>query len=1524
MRNRTSFFSLSTVTALASAFLLGGCAVMRIDVDVYKGPLANDEIVQLQQFQSMAPGMFEVMVQLRDQFEWGELPVWQCEDGRAQMRRPGESRFGKTTIEFADCPPGYKRRAMDSNQVFTHPKAVQVNAILKLFEDKKVSEATRLSAAIDEAIRKYRSALNVFDPRESDYRRWKHLERAMRSTEDFLKSVGKDPVKDREVGEAYELFKSRFRRLLDPLNAPCRTKSGTCNWRSVNFYLRDRNVHEGIAEAYTALQECLSENAIEHPAVEKSDNVRFQEIISPIPPRHRTVFSEDLAGQEVKHFPNSDFHSARWIDRYADILYGTKYPGKLQSFAKNQDKKKLFIAAVSDIARSYFEARSAMRELWELGVRGLSRHSEFGGTRLQKQQIRDALAELVSTVTNPRRLAIATLTQDANDDARKEVLQILHPWPSTVFLDSRYDYEIATDRLKKALKESPNRNAISIRALDSALISSFDIHKLNTEQLSRFVPTQMPPALQFEYQDKASRKFGVTRGLSADIHVIIETALPDLSADLTNAAGSGGLANGRPEKGIFSLIDDVIRERQRYRRCRGQLCEARAKQDSNIARDELSQGLIHFAQKVSAIANHDTLLPEPENEGIIPITSISGVGPRVRKAFVPALQAIGNTFLIQADELEARARHEKKLEERRIPGELARAFSLSGNSRETFDNLLLDLNNRVSQLEEQVTKFAEAEQNEAAVLEAIEESISDLTKLQGENTSAREEAQRKLNASNATATPAVFAFRTLTGNAEYVTDSFVTPEQLITIIRDQNAINKHLGGLAKEISIDEVKQHIVIWLEGDAARGIVSQINPSHAASPRHHRLTETRAFFKNRSSHIAGSGKLARDKAVTSVITSLTQDYLDAVALVQGAEAVVFDATVRERNSTNQLESAQTTQKKQLAKQKNRTSEDNDLDARLKRIKDTISVAMASRNEVVANAEKLGVDKEPSAVFALLKQLVNNQAAKAKVAAEQTEPQLTDDERKLKEAERKKLEHAAKTLAAYQLPTGQAQVTSLPDRMNDGDQRDVLDDLIAALHYSDIEAERSGQAARAKSVQAALKKAYEYRASMVYIRPASAYLRSSYASSTYQDDPGLGWRNMLDRHGTRALPFRIGEAFSNLDTRTLEIQSELDKQFWQNINSVRVGGGGITNYALIKDDIGNWAIKSYSANPEPIIKAAQSLAMFNLGGSLDTNLLRVNELRANPNRSAGEQEELNLLTERTTGGGPALKRLFEHHEQRYVEKTDMQLQSFAAAVKDTTLQKRVQDAWTQSLQGGDDEAFRQSLLTLPDNDDAIKEANKTLTEAGSLPALSAGDDVNDLKKKRQEREKAAVKMGKNMVTALGHVNSYRSKLLSEAGLIIEKKVKENRGQMTAASTTIKSIEKSIAEQETTEKNLMAALADLRALTPDDTDPQRASFDAKIAELEGKLTVLGTELAANKEKLALEQSALATAKAQFALREIQLQKISADANRIVGGVILEVTRGRQAAMAAFEQAILFIGDAPDASGDPLLRVGQQQ
>jgi hypothetical protein len=129
----------------------------------------------------------------------------------------------------------------------------------------------------------------------------------------------------------------------------------------------------------------------------------------------------------------------------------------------------------------------------------------------------------------------------------------------------------------------------------------------------------------------------------------------------------------------------------------------------------------------------------------------------------------------------------------------------------------------------------------------------------------------------------------------------------------------------------------------------------------------------------------------------------------------------------------------------------------------------------------------------------------------------------------------------------------------------------------------------------AVLEQATEFRAGMIYLRPASSYLRSSYAASTLQSDEGNVWKNMLQEQLFHGIPL-IGGLNTDPKTETL---SEIDKDSWQNINSVRVAGIFKVNYVIAKDDIGNWYVKSFSSDPTNVFNSMAGLAKYATGGSL-------------------------------------------------------------------------------------------------------------------------------------------------------------------------------------------------------------------------------------------------------------------------------------------------------------------------------------
>ncbi len=163
---------------------------------------------------------------------------------------------------------------------------------------------------------------------------------------------------------------------------------------------------------------------------------------------------------------------------------------------------------------------------------------------------------------------------------------------------------------------------------------------------------------------------------------------------------------------------------------------------------------------------------------------------------------------------------------------------------------------------------------------------------------------------------------------------------------------------------------------------------------------------------------------------------------------------------------------------------------------------------------------------------------------------------------------------------------------------KDVLDDAITSLRYELIKAKSVVKnTSEIQGLEAAIKETETIRNDMIYMRPSSAYLRSSFPSTSLQGDPGLSWSNMLQQHMYRQLPFfaELTGGFGN-KRHEREIKAEIDKQYWQNINTVRVAGGGLTNYVIVKDDVGNWYVKGYSSDPEDIINSATTVATFGLG----------------------------------------------------------------------------------------------------------------------------------------------------------------------------------------------------------------------------------------------------------------------------------------------------------------------------------------
>ena len=289
---------------------------------------------------------------------------------------------------------------------------------------------------------------------------------------------------------------------------------------------------------------------------------------------------------------------------------------------------------------------------------------------------------------------------------------------------------------------------------------------------------------------------------------------------------------------------------------------------------------------------------------------------------------------------------------------------------------------------------------------------------------------------------------------------------------------------------------------------------------------------------------------------------------------------------------------------------------------------------------------------------------------------------------------------------------------LKDGDYSnplEVMDQVIALLRHRQMEAvERFGKDSdEDKKATEALENAYQHRAGMIYIRPSSAYLRTSFPSTSLQDDPNLAWDNMLLKQGIRNLPFssQLRDIVDPAGERDRVLTADLDKQFWQNINRVRVSGAGLTNQVLVKDDVGNWYVKQYFGDTEKIVKSAKHLALYSLGTKLPIDLsheLTKAALTKDDSKKSGAEKEAEL---------PPLQQVFIKHKVAY---------------QTHTVELSTRLAELHGKDGG--KALYNQVLTHWEGDGELKK------DADLMKALTAalGEEVNQWDKTHDPLKKAS------------------------------------------------------------------------------------------------------------------------------------------------------------------------------------------
>jgi hypothetical protein len=404
--------------------------------------------------------------------------------------------------------------------------------------------------------------------------------------------------------------------------------------------------------------------------------------------------------------------------------------------------------------------------------------------------------------------------------------------------------------------------------------------------------------------------------------------------------------------------------------------------------------------------------------------------------------------------------------------------------------------------------------------------------------------------------------------------------------------------------------------------------------------------------------------------------------------------------------------------------------------------------------------------------------------------------------------------------------------------QRDVLDDVIAQLQQQRLEAASRG--ADITALNKALELAYEQRGGLAYLRPASAYLRNAFANTSIQDNSGsTNCRNLL-------FPLFCNEN-GNLAFR--DTKAEIDKQFWQTINTVKVRGGGATDFAIVKDDVGNWYVKGLSSDPESIIKSAQSLALFNMGGKVNLDLLGQVETRRelaklkldDPNRQVLKDE----LKAKQSGSGAntaGLEKVLAKYRKEYLDATTMDVDGLIGKLDQ--LPTDILAAWqginfdeTPKASFGKLTALLGTPAELVVAKKLLEDAKAVLAQANALAAGTA---------KAAASEKANISASDAIVKSLVEVRNMRSRLVkaiiqNDEFIAVQRQAYDEAKVALYAKDVIVAEKKK--EWEKANKDVTDKQASLDAMT----------VPAKIEEQQRTLT-------AAKEALKTAQEALDTAR----------------------------------------------------------------
>ncbi len=458
----------------------------------------------------------------------------------------------------------------------------------------------------------------------------------------------------------------------------------------------------------------------------------------------------------------------------------------------------------------------------------------------------------------------------------------------------------------------------------------------------------------------------------------------------------------------------------------------------------------------------------------------------------------------------------------------------------------------------------------------------------------------------------------------------------------------------------------------------------------------------------------------------------------------------------------------------------------------------------------------------------------------------------------------------------------------------DVLDDLVARLNYRLLQeiTTHGEDSPQAQFTRQAIAQARKNREEKLYLRSSTAYLRSVYAATSLQNDPGLDWSNMLHE--------RFMRWYNNSDREgERDVRADLDKANWQNINTVSVGASGGSNFVLAKDDVGNWYVKAMGADPAAMVRAAKNLALYNIGGRFNSDLLRVDDLRErldqenDPGKRAEMRTEIDELSAR--GGrsaGGASSETLKLFEKNHADQAQLQHEALAAPLAPTGLQQTLRQRWQLTLKGGNGSSALDSAFSADAVKAALDDAQRALdNKTTPVPAPKATREVL----MALLRANTELKL---LVAAAAELTRVERQALADADGVLTAKaaaVKASQQQVDEAAADLEKAQASLQSVKTDNDQAARDEAAVRFETA------RAKYAAAAVQHKDNSKALTEAEASHRDKTSALEAALA--------RQL---KAASDVDDVYRKFVEESAKRRLRAIEETESALRIIGSRSDS------------